>query len=44
LEIIRDGVRDLPGRIEVYGREHVYDVDFIAGRVKALVAEYRGLR
>lgn len=42
LEILRKGLAGLPGRIEVYGREHVYDVDFIATRVKALVGEYRG--
>jgi succinyl-CoA synthetase beta subunit len=44
LEIVREGIKGLNGRIEVYGREHVYDVDFIARRVKALVEEYRGKR
>jgi len=42
LAILQEGLRGLPGRIEVYGRDHVYDVDFIAGRMKALVEEYRG--
>jgi succinyl-CoA synthetase beta subunit len=41
LEILREGLKGLPGRIEVYGREHVYDVDFIAGRIKELVKQYR---
>jgi len=44
LEILHEGLRGLPGRIEVYGREHVYDVDFIAGRMKTLVEEYRGVK
>jgi succinyl-CoA synthetase beta subunit len=42
LEILREGLKNLPARIEIYGREHVYDVDFIAGRMKELVGEYRG--
>ncbi|MFQ6076052.1 MAG: ATP-grasp domain-containing protein [Candidatus Bathyarchaeia archaeon] len=41
LEILREGLRDLPIRLELYGREHVYDVDFIAERMRALVEEHR---
>ena len=41
LEILRNGLRGLPARIEIYGRDYVYDVDFIAERMKTLVAEYR---
>jgi len=43
LEILREGLKDLPAKIEIYGSEHVYDVDFIAERTKELVREYRGL-
>ncbi|MCX8142586.1 MAG: acetate--CoA ligase family protein [Candidatus Nezhaarchaeota archaeon] len=39
-EIIRRGLEDLPIRLEIYGREHVYQTAFIADRVKALVDEY----
>ena len=41
LEILREGLKDLPGRIEIYGREHVYNTGFIAQRMRALVDEYR---
>jgi len=41
LEIIREGLEGLPARIEIYGRDYVYNVDFIAERVKKLVSEYR---
>ncbi|MCS7139584.1 MAG: acetate--CoA ligase family protein [Candidatus Nezhaarchaeota archaeon] len=39
-EIIRRGLEDLPIRLEIYGREYVYQTAFIADRVKALVDEY----
>jgi len=42
LEILRNGLDGLPARIEIYGRDYVYNVDFIAERVKELVGEYRG--
>jgi len=41
LEILREGLEGLPARIEIYGREYVYNVDFIAERMKKLVDEYR---
>jgi succinyl-CoA synthetase beta subunit len=41
LEILRQGLKDLPGRIEIYGSEYVDDSDFIGGRMRALVEEYR---
>jgi len=31
----------LPGRIEIYGSEKVYETEFLAKRVKALIMEYR---
>ena len=44
LEILRNGLKDLPGRIEIYGREHVYNVDFLTTRLKQLASEYRGVK
>ena len=41
LEILREGLKGLPARIELYGREFVYNVDHIARRMKTLVKEYR---
>jgi len=40
-EILKEGLKGLPGRIEIYDREHVYDAKFIGARVRALVDEYR---
>ncbi len=40
-EIIREGFKNLPLRWELYGREYIYDTDFIADRVEALVKEYQ---
>ena len=41
LEILREGLKDLPAKVELYGREYVYNVDYIAERMKKLVEEYR---
>jgi len=41
IEIFKEGLRDLPIRMEVYGGEHVYDADFLAQRMKAMIEEYR---
>jgi succinyl-CoA synthetase beta subunit len=40
-EIIKEGFKNLPLRWELYGREYIYDTDFIANRVEALVKEYQ---
>jgi succinyl-CoA synthetase beta subunit len=40
-EILKEGLQDLPGRIEIYDREHVYDAKFVGSRFRALVDEYR---
>jgi succinyl-CoA synthetase beta subunit len=40
-EIIRDGFKDLPLRWELYGRDYIYNTDFIADRVEALVRAYQ---
>jgi len=40
-EIIRNGLKDVPLRWELYGRDYIYDTDFIADRVEALVQQYQ---
>ena len=40
-EIIREGFKALPLRWELYGRDYIYNTDFIADRVEALVKEYQ---
>jgi len=41
LQIVREGLENVPGRIEIYGSERVEDSDFIGERMLALVEEYR---
>jgi succinyl-CoA synthetase beta subunit len=41
MEILREGTKDLPGRIEIYGSDKVYETEFLAKRMKALILEYR---
>lgn len=41
-EIIRRGLKNLPVRMEIYGRDYIYETDFIADRVKELVNSYLG--
>ncbi len=41
LKILRDGLKDIPGRIEIYGSEYVDDSDFIGKRMLELVEQYR---
>ncbi len=41
LEILRKGLDGLPARIEIYGRDYVYNVDYIAERMAKLVKGYR---
>jgi succinyl-CoA synthetase beta subunit len=43
LRILKDGLRDLPVRCELYGREYIHRLDFVAGRMKGLVEAYRAL-
>jgi len=40
-EIIRNGLKDVPLRWELYGRDYIYDTDFIADRVQELVNLYQ---
>lgn len=39
-EIIREGLKDLPIRWELYGREYIYQSEFLADRFKVMLAEY----
>ena len=41
LEILKEGTKDLPGRIETYGSDKVYETEFLAKRMRALISEYR---
>jgi succinyl-CoA synthetase beta subunit len=41
LEILREGLKGLPAKIELYGRDYVYNVDYVAERMKKLTEEYR---
>ena len=41
LDILENGLKGLPAQIEIYGRDYVYNVGFIADRMKELVKEYR---
>ena len=41
LEILSEGLRGLPAKVEIYGRDYVYNVDYIAERMKKLIEEYR---
>ena len=40
IEILKQNLAGLPARIEVYGRDYVYNVDYIAQRMKELVDKY----
>jgi succinyl-CoA synthetase beta subunit len=42
--ILQEGLKDLPIRYEIYGSEYVFNPDFIAERMRALVDEYRKQR
>ena len=39
-EILRNGLKDLPIRWEIYGRDYIYQTEFIADRFKVLLDEY----
>lgn len=41
LKILKEGLGELPIRLEIYGSEHVYDADFLANRMRTMVDEYR---
>ena len=41
LQILREGLKDIPGCIEIYGSERVEDSDFIGRRMLERVKQYR---
>ncbi len=41
IEILREGFKDLPYRFEIYGRDYIYNPEYIAERLVELVGEYR---
>ncbi len=41
LKILHEGTKGLPGRIEIYGGDKVYETEFLAKRLKAMIMEYR---
>ncbi len=41
LQILRNGLKDLPGRIEIYGSERLEDSIFIGERMLELISQYR---
>jgi succinyl-CoA synthetase beta subunit len=41
MEILKEGTKGLPGRIEFYGSDKVYETEFLAKRMKTLILEYR---
>lgn len=41
IQIFKEGLSDLPIRLEIYGSEYVYKPDFLAKRMKTMVEEYR---
>ncbi len=42
--ILQEGLAGLPIRLEIYGSDYVFNPDFIADRMRALVDEYRKQR
>jgi succinyl-CoA synthetase beta subunit len=40
-EIIRNGLKDTPLRWELYGRDYIYNTNFIADRVEFLIKQYQ---
>jgi len=44
LEILREGLKELPMRLELYGRHYIHKLDLVAERMKSLVEQYRESR
>jgi len=40
MEIIKNGLRDLNLRLELYGRDYIYNSDYIGERVEKLMEQY----
>ena len=41
IEILKEHLAGLPARIEIYGRDYVYNVEYVAQRMRELVDEYK---
>lgn len=41
IQILKEGLSDLPIQLEIYGSEHVYKPDFLAARMTAMIEKYR---
>jgi succinyl-CoA synthetase beta subunit len=41
MEILKEGTADLQNPIEIYGSDKVYETEFLAKRMRALIDEYR---
>jgi len=41
IQILKDGLKDLDIRLEIYGRDYIYRSDYIGERAEKLIAEYR---
>lgn len=41
IQILKEGLKKTPAHVEIYGREYVYNVDYVAERMKTLLEEYR---
>jgi succinyl-CoA synthetase beta subunit len=44
LDILREGFSTVPIRFEIYGREYIHRLDFVAQRMKAMVEAYQQSR
>ena len=44
IQILKEGLKDLPIKLEVYGRDYLDKAEQIAMRMKQLVEEYRRIR
>ncbi len=44
LNILREGLEDLPIRLELYGQDYIHRLDEVARRMRTLIDEYRTLR
>ncbi|MEM2964725.1 MAG: ATP-grasp domain-containing protein [Candidatus Bathyarchaeia archaeon] len=42
--IMKEGLKDLPVKLEVYGRDYVYNLGHLALRMRSLVEEYRAMK
>ncbi len=40
IQILKDGLKDMDIRLEIYGREYIYRSDYIGERAEKLIAEY----